>query len=49
MPLAIGSLVWGVHDLPRAITFWCPALNYKPLREPDIDWAILAPAEGTGP
>jgi hypothetical protein len=49
MPLTIGSLVWGVHDLPRAIKFWCTALNYKPLREPDVDWAILVPVEGTGP
>jgi catechol 2,3-dioxygenase-like lactoylglutathione lyase family enzyme len=49
MSLAIGSIVWGVHDVPRAIKFWCAALNYKPLREPDHDWAILIPAEGTGP
>ncbi|KAK4442059.1 Glyoxalase/Bleomycin resistance protein/Dihydroxybiphenyl dioxygenase [Podospora aff. communis PSN243] len=49
MPLAIGSLVWGVHDLPRSIKFWCAALNYKPLREPDDDWAILVPVEGGGP
>lgn len=36
MPLTIGSLVWGVNDLPHAIKFWCAALNYKPLREPDV-------------
>ncbi|GAB1315616.1 VOC domain-containing protein [Madurella fahalii] len=49
MPLTIGSIVWGVHDVTRAINFWCAALNYKPLREPDVDWAILVPVEGPGP
>src|SRR4051794_21082099 len=49
MPLSIGSLVWGVRDVPRAMKFWCAALNYKPLREPGPDWAILVPAEGAGP
>jgi catechol 2,3-dioxygenase-like lactoylglutathione lyase family enzyme len=46
--LAIGSIVWGVRDVPRAIEFWCEALRYKPLREPSIDWAILVPREGPG-
>ena len=46
--LRIGSIVWGVRDVPRAIAFWCAALNYKPLREPSPDWAILVPAEGRG-
>jgi len=49
MSLSIGSIVWGVHDVSRASKFWCAALNYKPLREPDHDWAILIPVEGTGP
>lgn len=49
MPLEIGSIVWGVHDVPRAITFWCAALHYKPLREPEDDWAILVPVDGPGP
>ena len=31
--LTIGSIVWGVWDVARAIEFWCAALNYKPLRE----------------
>ena len=44
----IGSIVWGVRDVPRAIRFWCDALDYKPLREPSEDWAILVPREGSG-
>ncbi|OAQ59853.1 glyoxalase-like domain-containing protein [Pochonia chlamydosporia 170] len=49
--LEIGSIVWGVRDInnfPRLIEFWCKALNYKPAREPDTDWAILIPKSGTG-
>lgn len=49
MGLRIGSLVWGVRDVPRAIRFWCAALRYRPLRAPSEDWAILVPAEGEGP
>ncbi len=47
--LRIGSIVWGVKDVPRAIEFWCQALDYNPLREPSADWAILIPAQGDGP
>ncbi len=47
--LRIGSIVWGVRNVPRAIEFWCAALNYKPLKEPSADWAILVPAVGAGP
>ena len=47
--LKIGSIVWGVRDVPRAITFWTNALHYKPLREPSQDWAILVPQDGVGP
>jgi catechol 2,3-dioxygenase-like lactoylglutathione lyase family enzyme len=46
--LRIGSIVWGVRDVPRAIQFWCAALGYRPLREPSSDWAILVPQEGSG-
>lgn len=46
--LKIGSIVWGVRDVPRAIEFWCASLDYKPLREPSSDWAILVPVKGTG-
>ncbi|GAB3580762.1 VOC family protein [Leifsonia lichenia] len=47
--MRIGSIVWGVRDVPRAIEFWTAALGYRPLREPDVDWAILVPMEGQGP
>jgi catechol 2,3-dioxygenase-like lactoylglutathione lyase family enzyme len=46
--LKIGSIVWGVSDVPRAIEFWCAALDYEPLREPSADWAILVPKTGAG-
>lgn len=46
--LKIGSIVWGVLDVPRAIEFWCAALDYQPLREPSADWAILVPRSGEG-
>jgi catechol 2,3-dioxygenase-like lactoylglutathione lyase family enzyme len=47
--LKIGSIVWGVRDVPRAIQFWSAALDYQPLREPSPDWAILIPRNGAGP
>jgi len=46
--LRIGSIVWGVRDVRRAVQFWCDALGYKPLREPSEHWAILVPREGIG-
>ena len=46
--LKIGSIVWGVRDVPRAIEFWSAALGYRPLRKPSPDWAILIPAAGEG-
>jgi catechol 2,3-dioxygenase-like lactoylglutathione lyase family enzyme len=46
--LSIGSIVWGVKDLPRALNFWTQALNYRPRNEPGDDWAVLVPAEGPG-
>ena len=47
--IRIGSIVWGVRDIPRAMAFWTEALGYRPLREPDVDWALLEPATGHGP
>ncbi|MFF1878630.1 VOC family protein [Leifsonia sp. NPDC058230] len=47
--IRIGSIVWGVQDVPRAIAFWTEAIGYRPLYEPDVDWAILVPREGHGP
>jgi catechol 2,3-dioxygenase-like lactoylglutathione lyase family enzyme len=50
--LRIGSVVWGVRDVPRAVSFWTNALGYRP-RDPDpqdADWAVLVPPPGqTGP
>jgi catechol 2,3-dioxygenase-like lactoylglutathione lyase family enzyme len=46
--LTIGSIVWGARDVPGAIRFWSAALDYRPLREPDVDWAILVPRQGEG-
>jgi catechol 2,3-dioxygenase-like lactoylglutathione lyase family enzyme len=47
--LKIGSIVWGVRDVPRAIAFWSAALDDRPLRPPSADWAILVPRIGPGP
>lgn len=47
--LKIGSVVWGVSDVPRAIEFWCRALDYRPREEPSADWAVLVPEGGEGP
>jgi catechol 2,3-dioxygenase-like lactoylglutathione lyase family enzyme len=46
--LKIGSIVWGVRDLTRAMTFWTAALDYVPREAPDEDWVVLVPREGTG-
>ena len=46
--LKIGSIVWGVRDVPRAVEFWCAALDYVPLRQPSADWAILVPRASAG-
>ena len=47
--IRIGSIVWGVRDFAPALDFWTSALDYRPVREPDADWAILAPVAGRGP
>lgn len=48
--LQVGTVVMGVEDLGRAVTFWCGALDYVPKREirPGDDFAILRPAGGSG-
>jgi predicted enzyme related to lactoylglutathione lyase len=46
--LKIGSIVWGVRDMSRAIAFWTAALNYQLRNAPDEDWAVLIPKEGNG-
>ncbi|HYZ86330.1 MAG TPA: VOC family protein [Bryobacteraceae bacterium] len=47
--LRIGSVVWGVRDVPRAVRFWSAALNYRPREEPSEFWAVLVPIDGAGP
>lgn len=46
--MKIGSVVWGVQDIPRAVAFWSAALNYKLKGAMSDDWAILVPADGDG-
>lgn len=46
--MEIGSIVWGVKDLERAIEFWSQALNYRLSRPADVDWAMLIPQNGSG-
>jgi len=46
--LTIGSIVWGVRDVPRATEFWTAALDYRLRDEPEDDWATLIPREGAG-
>ena len=46
--LEIGSIVWGVTDIHRAVAFWSEALDYR-LKYPATDgWAMLIPREGPG-
>ncbi|MEU9882276.1 VOC family protein [Streptomyces phaeochromogenes] len=47
--LKIGSMVLGVEDVRRAAAFWTEALGYVPREEPEDDWVVLVPAQGTGP
>jgi len=47
--LRIGSIVWGVGDVSRAIRFWSAALDYELLRKPGTDWAVLVSRTGGGP
>ncbi len=46
--LRIGSIVWGVRDVRRAVQFWTDALGYVPREEPEDDWAVLVPGGGPG-
>lgn len=47
--LRIGSVVLNVADVPRATAFWSAALGYEPRYEPEPDWVILQPRDGSGP
>lgn len=48
--LRVGTVVIGVEDLERAISFWSAALDYTPKRDvhPGDDFAILVPTSGDG-
>lgn len=48
--LSVGTIVMGVDDLHRAVSFWTQALDYLPKREvkPEDDFMILVPATGQG-
>ena len=46
--IEIGSVVWGVTDVARAVEFWSEALDYKLKYPASDDWAILIPREGKG-
>lgn len=46
--LTIGTVVLGVSDFQRALDFWMNAIHYVPREEPEEDWAVLVPPEGTG-
>lgn len=39
----------GVSDVRRAMEFWSRALGYVPRDEPEPDWVVLWPADGSGP
>ena len=47
--LRIGSFVWGVRDVPRAVEFWMAALDFEPRdAEYDDDWVVLVPHDRGG-
>jgi len=46
--LSIGSVVWGVRDVPRATEFWSRALDLVPREDADDDWVLLVPRDGDG-
>ena len=46
--LALGAVVWGVRDVPRAVEFWSAALHYRLKYPASEDWAVLVPEEGAG-
>jgi predicted enzyme related to lactoylglutathione lyase len=38
-----------LYGVSETFEFWSAALDYRALREPSADWAILIPRNGTGP
>jgi len=48
--LTVGSIVFRVEDLGRQAAFWSAALDYVPREEePDDDFILLRPRDGSGP
>ena len=51
--LRVGSIVWGVRDVARAVAFWTAALDYVRRDEgqdwqDDPSWVLLRPKHGEG-
>jgi len=48
--LRLGTVVLGVGDVERAVSFWSSALGYKPFRFPESEneFTILIPPSGNG-
>ncbi len=46
--IEIGSIVWGVQDVERAVQFWSAALDYELKYPASEDWAMLLPKNGKG-
>ena len=46
--MEIGSIVWGVKNIDRAVAFWSNALRYRLKYPASQDWAILIPKNGKG-
>lgn len=46
--MEIGSIVWGVKNVERAVGFWSQALDYRLKYPASEDWAILIPQNGSG-
>lgn len=46
--IQIGSIVWGVKDVKRAVEFWSQALDYQLKYPASDDWAVLIPKNGPG-
>jgi len=46
--IRIGSIVWGVRNIERAVNFWSQALHYVLKAPASEDWAILIPESGDG-
>jgi len=47
--LRVGSLVINAADVPAAAAFWADALGYQPREGAHEGWAMLTPADATGP